>query len=237
MKPTQIPHPLKRICLTYNSEAALSNFEKNFIERYKLLHDELVVIKNQLVQLGPDIEMVMTGLAEVKNSFDTLDNKITSTELMLGIGDDGLVPGHFVVRPGEIQNLLDEFQSVRKDYWLIMVPMHNLFNNVYRRFIAFDDTVEQFEKEFSEPLFQNFETIEIDIASFDKDMNRFRDAWMAIASMQDKCLDEYNEWAKRQTSLVNDSDDLYDRIKNLFQHISQAQTDETWQKASECGLN
>jgi hypothetical protein len=46
MKPTIISHPLKRIHFNYNSEAALSDFETAFINRYKQLHDELASIKS-----------------------------------------------------------------------------------------------------------------------------------------------------------------------------------------------
>jgi hypothetical protein len=238
MKPTIIPHPLKRICFNYNSDAALSNFEKKFIEKYKQLHDELADIKASLLELGPDIEMVLTGLKDVRKAFDKLDDKITRTELLLGISaDDDMSPGEYIVRPGEIQNILDEFQSIRKDYWLIMVPMHNLFNDVYKRFIAFDDTVEQFEKKFSQPLSRNAETMEIDSRSFDQDMDEFRDAWMSITGLQDACLEQYNKWARRQTVLVNDSDALYERIKILFHYISEAQNCEADSMETRYGLN
>lgn len=224
MKPTLIPHPLKRINFNYNSEAALSDFETSFIDQYKQLHDELAAIKTQLLQLEPAIKKVFTGLKKVRKAFDKLNNKITRTEQMMGIlAVDDIVSGECRVRPGEIQNILDEFQCLRKDYWEIMVPMHKFFTSVIERFTAFADTVEQFEKEFSQHLFRNFESMEIDICCFDKDMNEFRAEWMAIANLQDNCLDEYTEWAKYQATLVNDSDLLYDRIKKLFQYISSIQ--------------
>jgi hypothetical protein len=157
---------------------------------------------------------------------------------MLGIGPaDDIVLNEFRIKPAEIQTILDEFQSLRKEYWRIMVPMHKQFNTVYNRFTAFDDTVELFEKEFSRPLFRNFETMEIDVCCFDKDMNEFRDEWMAIADMQEICLDKYNEWANYQTTLVNDSDVLYDRIKKLFQYISNIKNYSAGNKGNEFGLN
>jgi protein gp37 len=63
----------------------------------------------------------------------------------------------------------------------------------------------------------------IDILSFDRDMNEFRVAWMGVAHLQDECLDEYSEWVKNQTVLVNDSDALYNRIKKIFQHVNTIQ--------------
>jgi hypothetical protein len=236
MKPTVIPHPLKKIHFNYNSEAALSDFEKAFIDRYKQLHDELATIKTQLGQLDPAIENVFIQLRDLRKVFDKLNDKVTRTALMLGIGRaDDIVSNEFRIRPGEIQNILDEFQSLRKDYWQIMVPMHKQFNTVYNRFTTFDDAVELFEKEFSKPLFSNFETMEIDICCFDKDMSEFRDEWMVIANMQETCLDKYAEWAKYQTALVNDSDVLYVRIKKLFQYISNLQN--TGNEENEFGLN
>jgi len=238
MKPILIAHPLKRIQLDYHSETALSNFESTFIDRYKQLHDELAAIKNELLQLGPGIDIVMTELNNVRLAFDKLQTKISSTELLFGINQqDELAPGEYTIRPGEINEVLNEFQSVRLQYWGIMVPMHKLFNSVCKKFSAFDITVEVFEKEYAEPYFRNVGKMEIDRRSFDKDMNEFRIEWMAIASLQDTCLDEYTEWARLQTALVNDSDALYARIKNLFQHISASQSFKAGSKENEFDLN
>lgn len=238
MKPTLIPHPLKRIHFSYNSEAELSDFETAFIDRYRELHDELALIKDQLLLLGPGIRKVMKDLRLVRKSFSKLYNKIRLTEQMLGLRPAvDIQSGEFRVKPGEINKVLTEFQTIRQEYWSIMVPMHNQFNAVYIRFTSFDDAVEKFEKEFSQPLFSCADTTEIDIRSFDKDMNEFRHQWMSIAGLQDECLDEYTEWAKQQAALVNDSASLYDRIKKLFQHINNLQKFNSGKKENDFGLN
>jgi len=238
MKPTLISHPLKRIQFHYNSEASLSDFETAFIDRYKHLHDELETIKTQLLQLGPDIQTVMAELENATKFFENLKAIIVQTERKLGLAPAGeIMTGEYRIKPGEIQKALDEFQATRNDYWDIMVPMYKLFNKVFERFTAFDNTVEQFEKEFSQPLFRNSKTLEIDIRCFDQDMNEFRIEWMAIANLQDDCLDEYNQWAKQQAALVNNSEMLYDRIKKLFQHISNIQNSNGGDSGNEFGLN
>jgi hypothetical protein len=237
MKPTIIPHPLKRIHFNYNSEAALSDFETAFIDRYKQLHDELATIKSQLLQLGPDIKKVMAELKQVTSALDKLRTVIQRAERMFGLGPaNEIVSCTYNIKAGEIQRVLDELQEIRSHYWEIMVPMHKLFNSIFERFTAFDDAVEQFEKEYSAPLFLNFESMAIDIRCFDNDMNEFRVAWMGVAHLQDECLDEYSEWVKNQTVLVNDSDALYERIKKIFKHINQIQKFNPG-KENEFGLN
>lgn len=237
MKPTIIPHPLKRIHFNYNSEAALSEFETAFIDRYKQLHDELATIKSQLLQLGPDIKKVMVELKQVTTALDKLRTVILRAERMFGLGPaNEIVSCTYNIKAGEIQKVLDELQEIRSNYWEIMVPMHKLFNSIFERFTAFDDAVEQFEKEYSAPLFLNFESMAIDIRCFDNDMNEFRMAWMGVAHLQDECLDEYSEWVKKQTVLVNDSDTLYERIKKIFKHINTIQKFNPG-KENEFGLN
>lgn len=238
MKPTIIPHPLKRIHFNYNSEAGLSDFETVFIDRYKQLHDELATIKSQLLQLGPDIKKVMLELKQVTGALEKLRTIIIRTERMFGLGPaDEIISYVYNIKSGEIQKVLDELQVIRSNYWDIMVPMHRLFNSIFERFTAFDDAVEQFEKEYSAPLFHNYESMAIDILSFDKDMNEFRVAWMGVAHLQDECLDEYSEWVKNQTVLVSDSDVLYERIKKIFRHINTIQKFNTGNKENEFGLN
>lgn len=237
MKPTIIPHPLKRIHFNYNSEAALSDFETAFIDRYKQLHDELATIKSQLLQLGPDIKKVMAELTLVTTALDKLRAMIIRAERMFGLGPvNEIVSCTYNIKAGEIQTVLNELQLIRGNYWEIMVPMHKLFNSIFERFTAFDDAVEQFEKEYSAPLFLNFENMAIDIRCFDNDMNEFRMAWMGVAHLQDECLDEYSEWVKKQTALVNDSDMLYERIKKIFKHINAIQKFKPG-KENEFGLN
>jgi hypothetical protein len=238
MKPTIISHPLKRIHFNYNSEAALSDFETAFIDRYKQLHDELATIKSQLLKLGPDIKKVMAELKQVTMALEKLRTVIVRAERMFGLGPaDEMVSCVYNIKSGEIQKVLDELQIIRSNYWDIMVPMHRLFNSIFERFTAFDDAVEQFEKEYSTPLFHNFDNMAIDILSFDRDMNEFRVAWMGVAHLQDECLDEYSEWVKNQTVLVNDSDTLYNRIKKIFQHINTIQKFNPGNGNREFGLN
>jgi uncharacterized protein YhfF len=220
MKPILIHHPLKRIQFSSHSEAQFSHFETTFIEHYKHLHDELSCIKNELLELKPGIDIVMSEFKFVKAAFDQLQEKITCAEVLFGIDQETEAPAEdYSIKPGEINKVLKEFQSVRHQYWSMMVPMHKQFNAVCEKFSAFDDAVEKFEKEFAGPLMRNFAIMEIDSRSFKKDMNEFRIEWMAIAGLHDTCLDEYSEWAKLQIELVKDSDVLYCRIKKLFRHI------------------
>jgi hypothetical protein len=219
MRPILIHHPLKRIQFSYHSEAGLNHFESAFIDRYKLLHDELAGIKNQILELKPGIDIVVAEFNTVRVAFETLHQKIGFAEHMFGLCELTETTTECSLKPGEITHVLNEFQQIRQQYWSIMVPMHNLFNSVCERFSAFDEAVEKFEKEFAEPMFHNYSIMEIDSRSFRKDMNEFRIEWMAIASLQDHCVDEYSEWAKQQLALVKDSDELYGRIKRLFRHM------------------
>lgn len=238
MKPTIIPHPLKRIHFNYKYASALSDFERAFIERYKQLHDELSVIKEELLLLKPGIRQVSFELKLVRHAFEKLYDKIRQAEQMLGLSQTSKISKTGLrVRPGEINDVLNEFQAIRHEYWSVMVPMHNHFNAVYLRFTAFDEAVERFEKEFSQPLLSNSDNMEIDSRCFDNDMNEFRKQWMAIADLQDSCVDEYADWAKDQSSLVNDSGALYDRIKKLFLYISNIQNFTATHRHNDFGLN
>jgi hypothetical protein len=238
MKPTLIHHPLKRIRFNYMSEAALSDFETAFIDRYKQLHDELAEVKSQLLQQQPGIKKVAADLKQVICALDKLRKRIVNIERMLGIGPtDTIVNLVYVFKPGDLQTLVDEFQAIRNDYWDIMTPMHQQFHIIYERFIGFDDKVELFEKEYSQPLFRNFDKMEIDISCFDSDMNEFRLEWTAVAHLQEECLDEYSEWGKNHSTMVGNWDGLFDRIKTLYRHITSLRNFTAGNAEHEFGLN
>jgi hypothetical protein len=238
MKPTLINHPLKRIQFNYHSEAALSEFETAFIDRYKKLHDELATIKNQLIGQQPAISLVSSELKKVASALEKLRSRVFHIERMLGLGEtDTVVDVIYVFKPGDLQALVDEFQSLRAGYWNIMTPMHQQFHDIYDRFIGFDDKVEEFEHEYSRPLFRNVDRTEIDISCFDKDMNEFRLAWTAVAHLQEDCLDEYSEWGKNHSLMVNEWDTLFERIKILYRHISTVRKFSTGSSGIGFGLN
>ena len=238
MKPTLIHHPLKRIHFNYHSEAALSEFEKAFIDRYKQLHDELAAIKSQLMQQQPEIRKVSDELKLVAVSLQKLQTRVNNIERLLGLGNsNAFVDVMYVFKPGDLQNLVDEFQSLRSEYWNIMTPMHQQFHGIYERFIGFDDKVELFEKEYSRPLLHNFQNMEIDARCFDKDMNEFRAEWSSVAHLQEECLDEYSEWGKNHASMVGDWDVLFERIKILYRHISSIKNFTVGNSDHEFGLN
>jgi hypothetical protein len=238
MKPTLIHHPLKRIHFNYHSEAALSEFEKAFIDRYKQLHDELAAIKQQLMQQQPEIKKVSDELSLVAVSLQKLQTRVNNIERMLGLGkSDAFVDVMYVFKPGDLQNLVDDFQSIRSEYWNIMTSMHQQFHVIYERFIGFDDKVELFEQEYSRPLLHNFQSMEIDARCFDKDMNEFRAEWSAVAHLQEECLEEYSDWGKNHAAMVSDWDVLFERIKILYRHISSIKNFTAGNTGHEFGLN
>lgn len=238
MKPTLIHHPLKRIHFNYHSEAALSEFETAFIDRYKRLHDELASIKTQLIGQQPDILKVVKELELVAAVLAKLKAKVANVERLLGLGTSTtIVDILYVFKPGDLQNLVDRFQEIRSEYWDNMTPMHQQFHAIYERFIGFDDKVEEFEKEYSRPLFRNFKNMEIDICCFDKDMNEFRMEWSAVAELQEECLDQYSAWGKNHAAMVGEWDALFERIKVIYRHITSIRNFTAGNTEHEFGLN
>ena len=238
MKPTQINHPLKTITLQYNSDAALSEFETNFIIQYQSLHDELLKIKQQFLQLRSDVKKKLEEIMAPKEGFEKLLAETRKYETILGLAEyDKTQNKEHKINPYLFQVQLDEYKEVLDKYWIDVEPIFRLYNEAFKRMNAFDGVFNKFDKGYSNLLFKNYETMEIDICSFDDDQNQFKDLWMDVYKLYEDTVNGYNDWIELHNKMATDINTLYDRIKKLFNYIRSIQNFSTDNKAGSFSSN
>ena len=238
MKPTRIYHPLKTITLQYNSDAELSEFETNFIIQYQSLHDEVLNIKHQFLHLRSLVEKKVKEIKYPKDDFEKLRAETRKYESILGLADYDIQKNkEHKINPHLFQVQLDEYKEVLDKYWMDVEPVFHLYNDAFEKMNAFDEVFNKFDQGYSNPLFKNYETMEIDICSFDEDQNQFRELWTEVYKLYEKTVDEYGVWIQLHNTMAIDINTLYDRIKKLFNYIRSIQNFSTDNKAGSFSSN
>ena len=238
MKPTRIYHPLKTITLQYNSDAELSEFETNFIIQYQSLHDELLKIKQQFLQLHFDVEKKLEEIKAPKEGFEKLRTETRKYEAILGLAEFDIPQNkEHKINPHLFQVQLDEYKEVLDKYWIDIEPLFHFYNEAFERVNAFDEVFNKFDKGYSNPLFKNYESMEIDICSFDDDQNQFKDLWMDVYKLYEDTVDGYSVWIELHNKMATDINTLYNQIKKLFNYIRSIQNFCTDNKAGSFSSN
>jgi hypothetical protein len=224
MKLTTISHPLKTIHLEYVSEAPLSEFESNFIVQYRTLHDEVLQMKEKMLELRSAIAKKKEEMKVPAAGYNELKKEIRMYEKFLGLtGDDAPDESEFTINPHLFQLKLDDYRLVMDQYWAGIETLHDRYHAAFTITADFDKLFEAFERQYEKPLFKNYESMEIDIVSFDADLNAFRDKWNEIYTLFENTVDEYEVWLKRHNKMATDINALYKRIKKLFGWIAEMQ--------------
>ena len=65
--------------------------------------------------------------------------------------------------------------------------------------------------------------MEIDLASFDTDLNAFKDQWTEAYALFETTVDEYDAWLEKHNEMATNIHLLYDRIKKVFAFIASIQ--------------
>jgi hypothetical protein len=225
MKPTHINHPLKAISLQYVSEAPLSEFETNFIEQYQYLHDGVLNMKERMLELRTAIARKKKEMKQPAKGYEKLKAEIRLYEIYLGLSVDDSLPEvtEYKINPSAFQARLDEYGAVMNKYWADIETVTRQYNDSFKMTEDFDKVFDKFEKQYERPFCKNHEKMEIDFASFDADLNAFKDQWTETYKLFESTVDEYDAWLEKHNEMATNIHILYDRIKKLFAFIASIQ--------------
>src|SRR5687767_6962187 len=89
MKPTIINHPFRTILLQYNSDAPLSSFEQEAIEKYTSLHNESHGQKQLIIRLLDYYTSAKTLQQQCRTDFNNLQSEYMLVSPMLKYFEQG----------------------------------------------------------------------------------------------------------------------------------------------------
>ncbi len=207
------------------SEAPLSEFETNFIEQYQVMHDGVLNMKERMLELRTAIAKKQKEMKYPARGYEKLKTEIQLYEVYLGLTVDESLPEvtEYKINPSAFQAKLDEYSVVMNKYWADIDTMTRQYNDSFKMTEDFDKVYEKFEKQYEKPFWKNYEKMEIDLVSFDADLNTFKDQWTETYKLFETTVDEYDAWLAKHNEMATNIHILYDRIKKVFAFIASIQ--------------
>ncbi|THU34856.1 hypothetical protein FAM09_22955 [Niastella caeni] len=231
MKPTTIDHPFRIIKLEYNSEAPLSAFEQEALEKYIDLHNNCQAYNQVLTKLLNYYSTTGKTLQQLQAIFDNLQNEYLLLTPMLHYLQEG-----DPLTENEIESI-DESERVCYDTQPLLTQLHN-FNHSYDAYYdglraaetecaGTEQQQEKLEKQFDEfndnyfnIIIRDYARMEIDSASLDEDFDNFRGAFCDMTGLADKLYDVRAEFLDSHIQLHNKIAELDKGIVALFSAIN-----------------
>lgn len=230
MKPTIINHPFHIINLDYVSEAPLSAFEVEALEKYIDLHNKSQEYKQVLTRLSNYYSSTGT-LQKCTAIFDNLQNEYLLLTPMLHYLQEGNP-----LTENEIDSI-DESERVCYDTQPLLTQLHN-FNHTYdaycdglrtaeHEFAGIEQQQEKLEQQFDEfndnyfdHIIRDYANMEINSASLDQDFDDFRGAFCDLTDLADKLYDIRTAFLDLHIKLHNRIVELDKGIVALFDAIN-----------------
>jgi chromosome segregation ATPase len=224
-KPSVIAHALRTIRLEYKSKARLSALEEEALRRYVLLHDSLLpilqeweamllnwqtieapqkLLEQQLVELEQELRPYkhLAGFTPVE--IEQMTDLEESYQLTV---NDLINNGHALKARFDVH--FDAIKQLSADY-------HDLEERAEELEESYDD----FRENFFSPIIQQYETMEIEIISFDSDFDDFNgymdkesNLWRKTSEARYVVIEAYNR-------LVHGIDKAFKRIDRVGEEIN-----------------
>jgi hypothetical protein len=230
MKPTIINHPFHIINLGYVSEAPLSAFEVEALEKYIDLHNKSQEYNQVLTRLNNYYSSTGT-LQKCAAIFNNLQNEYLLLTPMLHYLQEG-----DPLTENEIESI-DENERVCYDTQPLLTQLHT-FNHTYdayydglraaeQEFAGTEQQQEKLEQQFDDfndnyfnPIIKDYERMEIDICTLDQDFDDFRGAFCDLTDRADKLCDTRTTFLDAHIKLHNRIVELDKGIVTLFAAIN-----------------
>jgi hypothetical protein len=205
----------------YNSDAELSEYEEKAISLYEALHDEIYEFRESWLKNRKDIAIMHAELKELRAAFEKLEDATKLYGELAGYEEEeiltfSLPEEEYELRPRDLQNQVMDFKVLVDNYWERTEPVSQLFNKIYNKDEEFDINLEHFCNEYFSPIIHNWENVEIDTVSLDRDLDNFREALSPIFKLQQDTIDERNVWIEEHNATAIAIGKLYDRIEKVL---------------------
>jgi hypothetical protein len=230
MKPTIISHPFRTILLGYNSEAPLSAFEQDAIEKYTLLHNESYEFKQLLTRLLDYYTSAKALQEQCHTDYNKLQNEYMLVAPMLQYFEKGQHLSEFELeivpeeeRVGyDTQPLfaqLNIFQHTYTDYIQRLKAAEKDHTNMTQQLEKLEQQFDEFEATYFSPIIKNYAQMEIDTVSLDEDFDNFRGAFSELYQLDDQLCDARNAFIEAHNPLFEQIAALDKQLVNFFETL------------------
>lgn len=232
MKPTIINHPLRTILLEYNSDAPLSTFEQEAIDKYTLLHNESYGLKQLITRLLDYYTSGKTLQEQCRTDFNNLQSEYMLVSPMLQYFEKGQHLSEIEIeavpeeeRVGyDTQPLfaqLNIFQHSYTDYIQGLKAAEDDHTSLIQLLEKLEQQFDDFEATYFSPIIKNYAEMEIDTVSLDADFDNFRGAFSELYNLDDQLCEARNAFIEAHNPLFDQIAALDKDLIHFFETLQK----------------
>ncbi|WP_257667399.1 hypothetical protein [Parapedobacter tibetensis] len=211
-------HPFRTIELEYDREKPQPDWEKETLDNYFHMHDEVWRLKTIREEYEPQLDRAIAWINELRTELYPIEQEIDLLELATGLRDDNPMPGF----EGSISLQLDNFRKATKKHNEDLIALHTLItqcigeHNVFLKdYETFDEWFESFASGPLHQLYMRYEDISVHTVSLDRDHQSFLETWSPVIQAERDYFERATDAFEAYTELAEASEKLYRRAEKV----------------------
>ena len=221
MEKTVTHHPFRTIELVYDRDKSQPDWEKETLDQYFHMHDEVWRLKTMREDYEPRLERVIAQINDFHSARPSLVKEVAMLEAVVVLREavDGPQPED---KESSFSIDLNRFRRTCNKHSDDMAALyreitrcteeHNAFLN---EFEAFDNWFEAFAEGPMSKIYQRYDEASVDTVSLDRDHQRFLEAWQPVIHAEREYFSSAQGAFDDYASLVETTNTLYERVNIL----------------------
>lgn len=220
MKPYVVNNSLRTISLLIDNDGSLSPFEDEVIQKYVSLHTFVFELLEQYKQWKKQGDAIRNNLQNRVAELDDFEKRMEEYNRFVRIvtEQEGL-PEHTVnikINPGQLTIDANVFQDDFNDVYTSLKEWVEAFEVLEKSYEKYNELLDEVDKKYVRYIYQNYNSVNIDLCSIDKDYDCFRETLSEIETLRDTTIDERDELVKEYDPVVKRVNGFYREVENFF---------------------
>jgi hypothetical protein len=222
MKDYIVEFPLRTICLKREDKVQTS-LEAEGLYAYCSMHTRLWNLKLQWQKL----QLQLAKLKPLAAAFDAkaaeMETETKRYGIYAGYSEEETklffpeMDFQYTLKITHLQSLITGYGALVDTYAPLNKALNKALKKVDEQYEEFADYHTYFIEQCFTPMLKEYDVLQIDTASLDKDFDEFREKWTEVDALRDEIIDEWNEISEALKVICNKVTALDVR----FKHISQ----------------
>lgn len=218
MEKVVIHHPLRTITLEYDRDKPQPDWEKETLDDYLHMHDEVWRLQAMRERAEPQLEKAIAWTTELRTALYPIEQEIDLLELATGLREDDFMPDF----EGSVSLQLDDFRKAARKHNDDLMELHAQVaqcteeHNVFlKEYDVFEDWFEEFSDGPLHQLYLRYEELSVDTVSLDSDHQAFLGQWAPTLQAERDYFERAADVFEAYTELVEAADKLYRRAEQV----------------------
>ncbi|MBK7378083.1 MAG: hypothetical protein IPJ03_03610 [Ignavibacteriales bacterium] len=225
MKPTMVNHELRVIHFEYKSDASLSELESSAVMEYLKMHNDLAALYKMQKRMEEMFSEIQPEISIFEDELDWIEQGVKSWGTIAGYSMEECESEEYKNGTSDFPQLFTRCLTHQDKREIFYEKLNKLFDE-FKKWDEDTDKMEEkidwFEATYHDPIFKDYEKMEIDWYTFDNDLQEFYKMYDdLIRKIHPDFIKYFNRNGERLKSYAQKSDVVYSRLELIQRHLNK----------------